>query len=116
MAPQYEPTARPRPHRSREGEGRALSAVTEQPPRPAPAPAPAGPAGLLPDAAGPPAETLECAELAAGYGCRLTADQVWRLVALRHRYRAGGIPEPQPRADPRLRFARWLYLEGRISG
>jgi hypothetical protein len=46
----------------------------------------------------------------------LTADQVWRLVALRRRYRAGGLPEPQPRPDPRLRFARWLYREGRISG
>jgi hypothetical protein len=67
-----------------------------------------------PQTNGPPSETLECAELAARYGCHLSVDQVWRLVALRHRYRADGLTPP--RVDARLGFARWLYEQGRISG
>jgi hypothetical protein len=67
---------------------------------------------------GRPPETIECVELAARNGCHLSADQVWRLLALRQRVWAGGLREPVPeqRADARLRFARWLYQQGRISG
>jgi hypothetical protein len=101
--------------------GRAPAVVTGPPPRPTPdaphAPhAPGRPGGQ--EAVGPRPAILECADLAARHGCHLSTDQVWRLVALRHRYRAGGIPEPhpEPRVGARLRFARWLYLQGRISG
>ena len=98
--------------------GRAPSVVTGPPSRPTPDAPPAWQRPGGQEAVGPLPESLECAELAARHGCRFSTDQVWRLVALRHRYRAGGIPEPlpEPRVDPRLRFARWLYLNGRISG
>ena len=71
-----------------------------------------------PRAADEPTEAIECVELAARNGCHLSPNQVWRLLALRHRVRAGGLREPVPeqRVDARLRFARWLYLQGRISG
>jgi len=83
--------------------------------RPAPASAEV-PGAPLPE--GHPPETIECVELAARNGCHLSPDQVWRLLALRHRVRAGGLREPVPehRADARLRFARWLYQQGRIGG
>jgi hypothetical protein len=98
--------------------GAAPSVATGAPPRPArttPASA-AGQGGI--QAEGQRPETIECAELAVRNGCHLSTDQVWRLLALRHRYRAGGIREPLPerRVDARLRFARWLYKQGRISG
>jgi hypothetical protein len=96
-------------------QGAAPSVATGAPPRPARART-EGPGGVRVEGRQP--ETIECAELAARNGCHLSTDQVWRLLALRHRYRAGGIREPPPerRVDARLRFARWLYLQGRISG
>jgi hypothetical protein len=59
-------------------------------------------------------EALECLAAGAQHGCTLTPADVQRLVLLRRRCLTGEVSETLD--DSRLRFARWLYEHGRISG
>jgi hypothetical protein len=76
-------------------------------------------------------EVLQCLSLAAWQGCHFTPDQVWRLLAVRHRWQAGcggeldepcgdggdGDGDDAPAVpDARWQFAKWLYAHGRLSG